>query len=522
MFTSRVLFRPLLAVTLMAATSSASIDLIEEVSFTVRGLSGQIEQIKFNDIDGDGFPEVLASDGQDIVLYSVTGDSVVFAVPLDTAYLARPINFRIELGDVNRDSIGDVVVGYCGFDSWLFDHDHRFIAYDGASQFQQADSVFARSYGYHMWGPSYVPGITAFQALDFDGDGYNELLVSFDSSQGWSDAQLTVGSTHLYHAFPDSLRWQQDYVVNDMRFFDTQANENWFISTEFSYNEFNMPGVDFAHTIVKPVLIKPSGELVRIKLEDDDFHLVATTTLTSRVYRIGCVGQLVGGSNLPDMVLTYDWRVVYIEGNPDSVVSHGEHGSEQAVYSFSSLSTAEKVWSDDKNYLQYFYHSDFPGYYFVISGHLLTQHRGSDGSTNQTFDNLPDGLKDWVYPYGDEQPRLVVSDGNQVSLYRMDIVTGIADGRGTPALPKFFELGQPYPNPFNAQVTIPVTMLRTGRLKVDVFNLLGRKVATVYDGPASVGQRDYHWDAEVFASGVYLFKATTAGETATIKATLLK
>ncbi len=522
MVVSRVLCWFGLVAVLTAVVTEASIELVEEANFTVRGLSEQIEQIKFNDIDGDGFPEVLASDGQDIVLYSVTGDSVVFAIPIDTAYLARPINYRIELGDVNRDSVVDVVVGYCGFDSWMFHHDHRFIAYDGASQFLQADSVFAQSYGYHMWGPSFVPGITAFQALDFDGDGYNELLISYDSSMGVGDYQGTVGSTHLYHAFPDSLRWQQDYVVNDMRFFDTKANENWFITTEFSFNEFDMPGVDFAHTIVKPVLIKPSGELVRIRLEDNDFHLVATTTLTSRVYRVGCVGQLIGGSNLPDMVLTYDWRVVYIEGNPDSVVSHDEHGSEQAVYSFSSLSTAEKVWSDDKNYLQYFYHSDFPGYYFVIRGNLLAQHRGTDGSVNQTFDNLPDGLKDWVYPYGDEQPRLVVSNGNQVSLYRMDIVTGVDDGDGTLPLPESFVLGQPYPNPFNAQVTIPVTMLRAGRLRVDVFNLLGRKVATVYNGPASVGQRDCHWNAEEYASGVYLFKATTAGETATIKATLLK
>ncbi len=522
MVVSRVLCCSVLVAVLTAVVTQASIELVEEANFTVRGLSEQIEQIKFNDIDGDGFPEVLASDGQDIVLYSVTGDSVVFASSLDSDYLAWPVNHRIEFADVNRDSAADVVVGYYSFESDRLDFDFTTLIYDGAHGFQLADSVYAQLEPYMMLGPFCYPGLTALQALDIDKDGYNELLVSFDSSEGWTDWQLTVGSTHLYHSFPDSLRWQQDYVVYNVKPFVSDSTGDYYITTEFFYHEVDMPGIDISRTEVRPVLIKPDGSKKRIKLLDDASRETNSITKSSHVCRLGCFGELIDKTSPLELILTYQFRSEYTEYTPDSIIHQSNQSSEQAMYSFSTVSTADLVWSDDHFYYRYYYHPEFPGFYFTMSDHTLTQHRGTDGSVNQTFDNLPDGLKDWVYPYGDEQSRLVVSNGNQVSLYRMDIVTGIADGRDSPALPELFELGQPYPNPFNAQVTIPVTMLRAGRLRVDVFNLLGRKVATVYDGPASVGQRDCHWDAEEYASGVYLFKATTNGETATIKATLLK
>lgn len=520
MIRSKLLIPILLAGLLSAASAAASLELIEDVSFTVHGLSGQIGQIKFSDINGDGFPEVLASDDNVLVLYSITGDSVIFEMPLDTAYLVHPINHRIELADVNRDSVADVVVGYYNYGSDWVVFDFKAMIYDGSSGFSLTDSISASMDALAMLGPLMMPGITALQALDIDDDGYNELLISFDSSvMGYSPH--TAGSTHLYHSFPKQLRWRSNFAIYDLKPFIFDDTATWYITTEYTFVEIDIPGVDYSISRIEPVLIEPDGSKRSVTLQDKSSRGTDGETRSLHHYRIGCYGELIDNSSLQDLLMTYHFRSEFTEYSPDSIIHHSSQYSEQTMYRFNTPSIAKETWSDEHTYNRYLYHPGFPGYYFVISGSELSQIKGSDGSVNQTLADLPEGLKDWVYPFDDSEPRLVVSDGNRVTLYRLDIATGIDDGYGA-ALPKAFAFGQAYPNPFNAQITIPVNMHRGGHLTVDVINLLGRKVATVHDGHVSVGQQEFHWDAARFASGVYLFKATTGSETATIKATLLK
>ncbi len=55
---------------------------------------------------------------------------------------------------------------------------------------------------------------------------------------------------------------------------------------------------------------------------------------------------------------------------------------------------------------------------------------------------------------------------------------GVEDIAGS-KLPSDYILGQNYPNPFNPSTKIKVGIPKAGFVKLEVFNLLGQKVATL-------------------------------------------
>ncbi len=68
-----------------------------------------------------------------------------------------------------------------------------------------------------------------------------------------------------------------------------------------------------------------------------------------------------------------------------------------------------------------------------------------------------------------------------------------------------------YPNPFNPQVTVEVYSLQSGRLTVNVFNLLGEKVATLFSGAVNKGKKQFAWNGrsssgKPLPSGEYLLR----------------
>jgi len=85
--------------------------------------------------------------------------------------------------------------------------------------------------------------------------------------------------------------------------------------------------------------------------------------------------------------------------------------------------------------------------------------------------------------------------------------TGFGD---TPTLvenePTEFILSQNYPNPFNPSTTITYQMDQPGMVNLVIYNLLGRKVATLVDEVKTPGSHAVIWNAEGFASGVYFYR----------------
>ena len=89
--------------------------------------------------------------------------------------------------------------------------------------------------------------------------------------------------------------------------------------------------------------------------------------------------------------------------------------------------------------------------------------------------------------------------------------------RGT-ALPTDFALGQNYPNPFNPSTIIPYQLSASGHVRLDVFNVLGQRLATLVDAEQSAGVYTAQWDAtdasgRAVGAGVYIYRLSSGGMT---------
>lgn len=89
-------------------------------------------------------------------------------------------------------------------------------------------------------------------------------------------------------------------------------------------------------------------------------------------------------------------------------------------------------------------------------------------------------------------------------------------------LPYKHRLRQNYPNPFNPSTTIEFESPEATVVTIRVYDLLGRKVATLLDGKVQPGVHRVVWDASGLSGGVYLCRFQSAGQMHTIKMLLNK
>ncbi len=94
-------------------------------------------------------------------------------------------------------------------------------------------------------------------------------------------------------------------------------------------------------------------------------------------------------------------------------------------------------------------------------------------------------------------------------------------------LPKAHQLYQNYPNPFNPETTITLALPRAGRVKIQLYNLLGQRVRTLLERHMAPGYAEIVWDGKdendhVVPSGVYLVRMQAEEFSATRKAVVLR
>ena len=89
-------------------------------------------------------------------------------------------------------------------------------------------------------------------------------------------------------------------------------------------------------------------------------------------------------------------------------------------------------------------------------------------------------------------------------------------------LPSEFALLSNYPNPFNAQTIIEYQLPVTSSVKLEIYNILGSKVATLADGEQQAGYKSVTWDASDVSSGIYFYKLTAGDYTETKRMILVK
>ncbi len=91
-----------------------------------------------------------------------------------------------------------------------------------------------------------------------------------------------------------------------------------------------------------------------------------------------------------------------------------------------------------------------------------------------------------------------------------------------PEIPIACRMLQNYPNPFNATTTLTYMLPESGPVTVFAYNLLGQRVATLFEGDQQAGQHSLVWDAAAFPSGVYFARLGAKDYSKSIKMMLLK
>jgi len=95
-------------------------------------------------------------------------------------------------------------------------------------------------------------------------------------------------------------------------------------------------------------------------------------------------------------------------------------------------------------------------------------------------------------------------------------------GEASTNLPTTNALHQNYPNPFNPETQISFSLPERADVKLDIYNIMGQKVATVAEGSYEAGIHTVTWDGSQSASGVYFYKLTAGDYKKTRKMLLLK
>lgn len=124
-----------------------------------------------------------------------------------------------------------------------------------------------------------------------------------------------------------------------------------------------------------------------------------------------------------------------------------------------------------------------------------------------------------------------------------NIVAGVVDGCQPPAgggakrqvdpqepiaqLPRVFAVHQNYPNPFNPSTQISFDLPTTAQVEVEVFNILGQRISTIFQGRLEAGQHVVEWSGtdskgRYVGSGVYLYRVSADGVVESRKMLLIR
>ncbi|HEX7070052.1 MAG TPA: T9SS type A sorting domain-containing protein [Rhodothermales bacterium] len=136
-------------------------------------------------------------------------------------------------------------------------------------------------------------------------------------------------------------------------------------------------------------------------------------------------------------------------------------------------------------------------YGYDDAGRLVRATYGSDAEITYTYD----------------------ADGN---LAQVVVAEPVGVATQAPDLPTRFALHAAYPNPFNPSTAIAYDVKERTHVRLEVFDVLGRSVATLVNGPHEAGRYQTVFDARGLASGVYLYRIVMGPFTATRSIVLVR
>jgi len=147
---------------------------------------------------------------------------------------------------------------------------------------------------------------------------------------------------------------------------------------------------------------------------------------------------------------------------------------------------------------------------------VLWSVRASDGENTILKSNFLDGSEGGTT----RAPGVSLFEAayNELTLTRGEVTSNEEFAEG----PRTFELQQNFPNPFNPTTQINYAVPQQSEVKIEVYNVLGRRVATLVDREMAPGNYTVNFDASSLSSGMYFYRLQAGSTLLTKKMTLIK
>ena len=156
--------------------------------------------------------------------------------------------------------------------------------------------------------------------------------------------------------------------------------------------------------------------------------------------------------------------------------------------------------------------------------------RDPEGAIVQYEWNFGDGTisneKDPYHNYsavGDYSVTLKVTDNSgSEAEYSENVSVTVLTSSEDLTNPNVYSLAQNYPNPFNPSTLIQYSIAEPGNVTLEVYNMLGQKVAQLVNGTQNAGAHTIQFDASALSSGVYIYQLKSGSYLETRKMMLIK
>jgi hypothetical protein len=107
----------------------------------------------------------------------------------------------------------------------------------------------------------------------------------------------------------------------------------------------------------------------------------------------------------------------------------------------------------------------------------------------------------------------------------LNMATTVSSSQTT--VPHSLKLAAAYPNPFNSKVVISYSLDMRDDVVLDIYDIRGTKIRSLFDGRQNPGHYEFQWDADddggvSVASGLYLYRLMVGAQALSGKITLLK
>ena len=328
------------------------------------------------------------------------------------------------------------------------------------------------------------------------------------TSEGTSNAiRLEITSPYLARVSPSSVKLGDRLTLTGANFRSSRGSGYVLFTPNVRPSSGEYVTWSDSRIVVK----------VPARARSGDVKVVVTGAQSSGTKRIIVEGDVV--ESLPSRGL-FGYSPPAVTKNPKSVKFGFDERSNSSIacyFSVKEVSDSEvTIFFNEQSYSEIPESEDWTRWYLVLDRSYLRPDTNIIEFRNVFNQNRASSFARWQLKdvrVGEPPPSAKLVAGAQ-------LLSKLPDGPAS-------GLGDPFPTPFNAEVTIPFALAEAGSVRLTVYNLMGQQIRLLADGWVDAGAHSMHWDGRTdagveAASGIYLAVLQAGGAVQTAKLALIR